>query len=156
VRSAPLGTPHTASRIRGSGCRRRAGAYHRSIGGGWGLTHKDLVGREQARQLTPQEGTVAHLENQGLGFTVTQARQTWDRDGATHHTETKKQSHNTGARANNILHQELGYSIGEPARQSACEARPLGTPHTASRIRGSGYRRRAGVSLTYLSGVVGG
>jgi len=26
VRSAPLGTPRTASRIRGSGCRRRAGA----------------------------------------------------------------------------------------------------------------------------------
>jgi len=26
VRSAPLGTPHTASRIRGSGSRRRAGA----------------------------------------------------------------------------------------------------------------------------------
>jgi len=26
VRSAPLGTPHTASRVRGSGRRRRAGA----------------------------------------------------------------------------------------------------------------------------------
>ena len=26
MRSAPLGTPRTASRIRGSGCRRRAGA----------------------------------------------------------------------------------------------------------------------------------
>jgi len=26
VRSAPLGTPRTASHIRGSGCRRRAGA----------------------------------------------------------------------------------------------------------------------------------
>jgi len=39
-------------------------------------------------------------------------------------TEARKQSPNTGARANNILHKELGYSIGEPARQSACEARP--------------------------------
>jgi len=38
--------------------------------------------------------------------------------------ETKKQSPNTGARAHNTLHKSLGYSIGEPARQSACEARP--------------------------------
>ena len=48
--------------------------------------------------------------------------------GDTYHTETKKHklSHNTGtgARANNIPHQKLGYPIGEPARQSACEARP--------------------------------
>ena len=38
--------------------------------------------------------------------------------------ETKKQSPNTGARANNTLHKLQGYPIGEPARQSACEARP--------------------------------
>jgi len=35
---------------------------------------------------------------------------------------------------------------GEPARQSACGA-PLGTQRTASRIRGSGCRRRAGARL---------
>ena len=39
-------------------------------------------------------------------------------------TETKKHSPNTGARANNTLHKQLGYPVGEPARQSACEARP--------------------------------
>ena len=49
-------------------------------------------------------------------------------------TETKKQSPNTGARANNTLHKELGYPIGEPAKQSVRSA-PLGTPRTASRQR---------------------
>jgi len=39
-------------------------------------------------------------------------------------TETEKHSPNTGARANNTLHTELDYPIKEPARQSACEARP--------------------------------
>jgi len=40
--------------------------------------------------------------------------------------ETEKHSPNTdtGARANTTLHKLLGYPIGEPARQSACEARP--------------------------------
>ena len=32
-------------------------------------------------------------------------------------TDTKKQSPNTGARANYNLHKQLGYPIGEPARQ---------------------------------------
>jgi len=36
----------------------------------------------------------------------------------------QKQSPDTGARVNNTLHKELGYPIREPARQSACEARP--------------------------------
>jgi len=31
---------------------------------------------------------------------------------------------NIGARANNTLHKYLGYPIGEPAKQSVCEARP--------------------------------
>ena len=39
-------------------------------------------------------------------------------------TGAKKQSPNTGARANNTLHKYLGYPIREPAKQSACEARP--------------------------------
>jgi len=32
---------------------------------------------EQARQLTPQRRTVAHLENRGLRFTLTRGRFTW-------------------------------------------------------------------------------
>ena len=40
-------------------------------------------------------------------------------------TETKKHSPNTGACANNTLHKYLSHPIGEPARQSACKARPL-------------------------------
>jgi len=39
-------------------------------------------------------------------------------------TETKKQSPNTSARANDTLHKQLGYPVGEPAKQSACEVRP--------------------------------
>jgi len=39
-------------------------------------------------------------------------------------TETKKQSPKTGARAKHTLGKSLGYPIREPARQSACEARP--------------------------------
>ena len=43
-------------------------------------------------------------------------------------TETKKQRPNTGARANNTLHKSLGYPIGEPAGQSACQARTRVNP----------------------------
>jgi len=44
VRSAPLGTPRTASRMRGSDCRRRAGARLLLAGdntfeGGFGIFH---------------------------------------------------------------------------------------------------------------------
>jgi len=39
-------------------------------------------------------------------------------------THTQKLSPNTGVRANNTLHKVLGYPVGEPARQSACKARP--------------------------------
>ena len=39
-------------------------------------------------------------------------------------TETKKQSLNTSAHANNTLHNKLSYPIEESARKSACEARP--------------------------------
>jgi len=44
---------------------------------------------QQARQLTPHRRRVAHLENRRVGFIFI---------------ETKKQSLNTGARANNTLH----------------------------------------------------
>jgi len=38
--------------------------------------------------------------------------------------ETQTQRPNAGARANDTLHKTLSYPIGEPARQSACDARP--------------------------------
>jgi len=41
--------------------------------------------------------------------------------------------------------------MGEPARQCV-RSTPLGTPRTASRVRGSGRRRRAGARLL-LAGV---
>ena len=48
------------------------------------------------------------------------------------HTETKKQSPNTEARANNTLHKELGYPIGEPAKHTDREQHPTPT-HTRTR-----------------------
>jgi len=64
-------------------------------------------------------------------------------------TETKEHSPNTGARANNTLH------VTRPLHRGTCWAErvrsaPLGTPRTASRIRGSGCRRRAGARLLHI------
>ena len=57
----------------------------------------------------------------------------------------------TLAHAQTILYKFQGYPIGVPARQCVRSA-PLGTPRTASRVRGSGRRRRAEARLL-LAGV---
>ena len=50
--------------------------------------------------------------------------------GATACRETKKHSPNAGARANNALHRELGYPVGEPSQKQRNKALTLAHAQT--------------------------